>query len=164
MPRFHLQESGVLTVVVILTVSLQISCARRQQGAEEIKSPNENLARPPQVEEDPRQKLRVEFKSDRDELGPGDCTDLYLAVFNPSSGTVHFGEKWTLEQEGPIPIPPAAGPHSVFDVPPGRTITTTIRRLCRDGLVVGTYRFRVRADPALPGSPLSDWVRLEVVR
>lgn len=162
MLRFDLQESGFLSLLFILIVCLQISCGRREQGADGTKSSNANLDIPPRAEETRRGNLRLELSADRGELGPGDCTDLRLAVFNPSSGTVHFGEKWTLEQEGPIPIPPEAGPHTAFDVPPGRTITTTIRRLCYEGLVVGTYRFRVRADPALPGSPRSDWVSLEV--
>jgi hypothetical protein len=67
-----------------------------------------------------------------------------------------------MEQEGPIPIPTEAGPRSVLDVPPGGTIATTVTRLCRAGLVAGTYRFRVRANPAIPGSPVSGWVTMEV--
>jgi hypothetical protein len=164
MLRFHAHEHHSVTLLLVLIVCLQISCANRTQGPHETKPANENSQRLPQIEQTRREGLHLEFSADRDELGPGDCVELRLAVSNPSSGTVHFGVKWTLEQEGPLPIPPDAGPHSAFDVPPGGTITTPIRRLCHEGLVIGSYRFRVRADPALPGSPLSDWVRLEVVR
>jgi hypothetical protein len=161
-PWLSLEKATFLTCGIIVSILMPLSCGRIHQHGETANPANQN-EKTAAVGVSGTEQLRLDLKSDRTKLGPGDCTDLRLEIFNQSSSSVHWSEKWTLEQEGPIPIPPEAGPRSALDILAGGTVGATVSRVCRDGLVAGTYRFRIRGYPALPSSPVSDWATLEVI-
>lgn len=136
-------QGRVVLIWVLMLAFCQMSCNRSQRRADDVQSTNQNMAKNERAEEPRTEELQLELKSDRTELGPGDCTDLRLDVFNASARAIPWSAGWVLEQEGPSP-PQPDGIRSAVAIPPGKSDSFMTIRVCYANLVSGIYRFRIK--------------------
>lgn len=158
----RLQALGYLTLFVTLTVCPQVSCTRRNQSSEVTATANQNSGNNARTEGTRSAELQLDLKSDRTELGPDECTDLRLDVFNPSTHAIRWGGDLELEQEGPSPPLPDGIGGSV-NVPPGKFSDFMAVRICTANRLPGTYRFRITSARKSPNPLHSNWVTIEVL-
>ena len=135
------------------------SCHQKDKVTE---STNENKLESAQIAETQKAELQLELQSDQLKLGPGDCTNLRLDVFNESANPIHQNEGWLLEQEGPSP-PLPDGISATAEIPPGKSPDFMAFRICASDRLVGVYRFRVTAAPKSSSPIHSNWVEVEIL-
>lgn len=159
---FCLEGRGSLTCIIVLSISMQVGCDSREKRARTSDSGNQNELGNERAGRIATDQLHLELKSDRSELGAGECGDLRLDVFNPSSRPIHWSGDCVLEQQGPSPpLPDGIG--GAVEIPPGTSASFITIRICSANRLPGTYWFRLISASKSENPIQSNWVTIEVL-
>jgi hypothetical protein len=159
---FSAKRQSPVTLFILFSALTLLNFGPCQQKDKVTKSTNQNKLDDVQVEGNQTAELQLELKSDQMKLGPGDCTNLRLDVFNKLPNPVYQAEGWLLEQEGPSP-PLPDGISVTSEIPSGKSPDFIAFYICSSNRVKGIYRFRITAAPKSAVPIHSNWVAIEVL-
>ena len=156
------QGFAYLALFMMLAICQQVRCTRRNQSSEVMPAANQNTGNNAPTQDSGREEIQLDLKSDRVELGPGDCTDLRLDVLNHSTRVIRWGSDLELEQQGPSPpLPDGLG--GEVKVPPGLFTDFMAVRICSANRLPGTYRFRITSARKSANPIHSNWITIEIL-
>jgi hypothetical protein len=158
---FRSRKEEVFIPLIFIFICTQMQCSLPIRDTRGIENTTSDLG--PNVKVSEREKLQLKLGSDKSQLAPGDCADLHLDVYNPSSHSIHWNGNWIFEQEGPTPPLPEAWPRGDIEIAPNTLTTIICIRICHEHLVAGANRFRISTPPTSTDPPRSNWVTFEVL-